>query len=444
MLFTFIKYTQPAWQFNIEPKIEGRFASCNITNADFHNELSDERFETESAKLADIGYRLWNKGVLLESTIAATEALYQLPKPSLRDEYIFIRKYWGTPWASFTLLLRIFTFKNPFEELAAYLKTKNIKRINPYEAPFEYKDYETFQSPLIALQPLVAVIIPTLNRYQYLKDVLSDLEVQTYKNFEVIVVDQSDDFQKDFYNSFHLKLQVTHQKEKLLWTARNNAMNSTKAGYFLFFDDDSRVAPNWIEEHLKCLDYFNADISAGVSLAAVGQKIPVNYSFFRWADQFDSGNALVKRKVMQQIGLFDEQFNGLRMGDGEFGFRAYSNGIKSISNYKAPRVHLKVGTGGLREMGSWDAFRTKNWFAPKPVPSVIYLYKKYLPDALRKNALLIGIMISNISYRRKGSSSMILLSMLLTILKSPVLLIQYYRSQRIAEKMLLQNKKYKQ
>ena len=95
-------------------------------------------------------------------------------------------------------------------------------------------------------------------------------------------------------------------------------------------------------------------------------------------------------------------------------------------------------------MGSWDGFRTKKWFAPKPVPSVIYLYKKYLPDALRKNALLIGIMISNISYKRKGSSSMILLSMLLTVLKSPVLLIQYYRSKRISEKMLLQTEKYKQ
>ena len=86
LLFTFIKYTQPAWQFNIEPKIEGRFASCNVTRTDYPAELSDERFETESARLADIGYRLWNKGVLLESTTEATEALHQLLKPSLRDE----------------------------------------------------------------------------------------------------------------------------------------------------------------------------------------------------------------------------------------------------------------------------------------------------------------------------------------------------------------------
>ena len=45
---------------------------------------------------------------------------------------------------------------------------------------------------------MVSVVIPTLNRYTYLKDVLEDLEKQDYENFEVIVVDQSEPFQKNF------------------------------------------------------------------------------------------------------------------------------------------------------------------------------------------------------------------------------------------------------
>jgi len=199
---------------------------------------------------------------------------------------------------------------------------------------------------------------------------------------------------------------------------------------------DSRVGADWIEQHLKCIDFFGASISAGVSLAAKGQKVPANYSFFRWADQFDSGNAMIRRSVMQHIGLYNEQFNGLRMGDGEFGFRAYINGIKSISNYKAPRIHLKVSTGGLRQMGSWDGFRSKKWFAPKPVPSVVYLFKKYFPDELCNNALFIGIMLSNVPYKYKRSSTMLLLSVLLTVIKSPLLLLQFYKSKKIAERML--------
>jgi len=145
---------------------------------------------------------------------------------------------------------------------------------------------------------------------------------------------------------------------------------------------------------------------------------------------------MVRREVFRKIGLFDEQFNGMRMGDGEFGYRAYTNGFKSISNYKAPRVHLKVSEGGLREMGSWDGFRPTKWFAPKPVPSVLYLYRKYLTKELYRHAVWLGIMLSNVSYKQKGKSSMLVLSMLLTVIKSPLLCVQYLRAAAIAKKML--------
>lgn len=436
MLFKFIRYTQPSWQLNILPQTNTSFASCYIKQEDVSEGLIDARFETLSARLADAGYNLCIRGKFLRSTVLDVKQQNTLPPPTLKDEYTFIRKYWGTPWATFALLVRLFTFKNPLKEAAAYFGTSKVKRINAHQQPYIDDSYSSFQSPLIAAAPLVAVIIPTLNRYVYLKDVLLDLEKQTYKNFEVIIFDQSDNFNEEFYNQFSVPIKLHHQKEKLLWTARNNAVRATTAEYLLFFDDDSRVDQNWIAEHIKCIDFYKADISAGVSLTAAGQKNPASYSYFRWGDQFDSGNAMVKRALFKQIGLFDEKFNGQRMGDGEFGYRAYLNGFTSISNPSASRVHLKVGSGGLREMGSWDGFRPKKWFAPKPIPSVNYLLKKYLPTPLYRNAILIGIMLSNVPYKYKRSNKMLAASILLTVLKSPLLLIQFNRSRRIAKKML--------
>lgn len=435
MIFRFIKYTQPSWQFNIQLASSKCFASCYIEEQDIPQGIIDDRFETLSARLGDAGYNLCIRGRLLQSSTGEVTKQHELPPPTLKDEYTFVRKYWGAPWASFALLVRMFTFKNPFKEIGAYISSRKVKRINAYAQPFIDESYNGFQSSIINACPLVAVIIPTLNRYTYLKDVLYDLEKQSYKNFEVLVFDQSDNFDSGFYKQFSLPIKVHHQKEKLLWTARNNAVKATAAEYLLFFDDDSRVNENWIHEHLKCIDFYNADISAGVSLATVGQKIPASYSYFRWADQFDSGNAMVKRSVFKSIGLFDEKFNGQRMGDGEFGYRAYLNGFKSISNPLASRVHLKVSSGGLREIGSWDGFRPKKWFAPKPLPSVVYLYKKYLSKPLYLNAVLIGIMLSNVPYKYKRNNKMLLLSMLLTVIKSPVLLIQFYRSAKIANQM---------
>ncbi len=435
MVFQFIKYTQPGWQFNILPTVES-FPSCYIKEASTKEEMLDKRYQTKSAQLADLGFSLVNKGVLLRSTQSDIEEFKKLPPPTLQDEYIFIKKYWGTSWASFALMRRLFSFKNPFKEINCFLKTKNIQKAALYGSSNLYHDYEDFQSSLVASQPLVAVIIPTLNRYEYLKDVLADLEKQDYKNFETIIVDQSDDFNADFYEQFQFaNCKVIRQKEKKLWTARNNAVKQTKAQYLLFFDDDSRVEKNWITEHLKCIDYFGASISAGVSFAVIGQKISDSYSYFRWATQFDSGNALVKRNVFEQIGLFDEQYNDMRMGDAEFGFRAYKNGLKSISNHKASRIHLKVGSGGLRELGSWDGFRPKKWFAPKPIPSVIYLFEKYLSKSFSRNAILLGILLSNISYKNKRSGGMLELSIFISVIKSPLLIIQYLKAKKIASRM---------
>lgn len=436
MVFTFIKYVHPSWQFNIKPHTHQLCASCLVHDTVLFSDYRDKNYQTLAAQWADAGFYLWNKGMLMQSNEQQRNNIAALPAPTLFDEYRFIKKYWGAKWVTYTLLLRLASFKNPFKEIHAASTTKLTRHINVYQSNVHTNEYNQYQSPLLAKQPFVSVIIPTLNRYGYLENALHDLEKQSWKNFEVIVIDQSDACNEEFYKQFSLNIRLIRQTEKKLWTARNQAIKKSKADYLLFFDDDSRVENNWIAEHLKALDYFNVKISAGISLSVVGGKVPANYSYFRWADQFDSGNALVHRSVFETIGYFDEKFNGMRMGDGEFGYRAYINGIASISNPLAARVHLKVKEGGLREMGSWDGFRSTKWFAPKPVPSVLYLYKKYLTPPLYRHAVFMGILLSNVPFRFKKNKYMLLASIFITILKSPLLFIQYQRSKKIADTMV--------
>jgi GT2 family glycosyltransferase len=441
VIFTFNRYLQPAWKFNVEPTESAQFSTCH-----YHPEWlplqedialpQDQHFKTEAARNADVGYRAWNRGVLTWADKEAVTKIISLPKATLRDEYAFTFKYGGKHWATYVLLRRLLSLHNPFAELAAYSKGLNIKRYIRTVDPIKRDGYHAFKSPLVAQAPFISVIIPTLNRYEYLRDVLVDLEKQDYKNFEVIIVDQSEPFDGLFYKQFKLNLQVVHQKEKLLWTARNNAVKLSTAEYLLFFDDDSRVDPDWITQHLKSLDYFNVEMSAGVSLAVIGAKVPESYNYFRWADQFDSGNALVKRDVFRKIGMFDLNFNKQSMGDGEFGIRAYLNGVRSISNPYAKRIHLKVAAGGLREIGHWDGFRPKKWFAPKPIPSVVYLFKRHYPKKLYREAILLGMMLSNVSFKNKRKNNMLLLSIFLMVVKSPLLFIQFMKSKRRADAML--------
>jgi len=242
----------------------------------------------------------------------------------------------------YVFLIRLCSFKNPLTESKAWFKTRFIKRLNYLQDPIQNKKWDVDK---YKANKKVTIIIPTLNRYLYLKDGLKDLEQQTHTNFEVIIVDQSEPFQQQFYDQFSLDLMVINQKEKALWMARNTAIENANSDLLLLYDDDSRVKKDWIENHLRCLEFFNASISSGVSISQSGAEVPTNYSFFRVSDQLDTGNVLIKKEVFQKIGLFDRQFEKQRMGDGEFGLRAYLEGFLNISNPRAGRLHLKVGSG---------------------------------------------------------------------------------------------------
>jgi glycosyltransferase involved in cell wall biosynthesis len=406
-----------------------------------HLVKEDSRYNTKAARELDLGFQAWNRGVMLEAIDVDAGTLLHKEKLTVEDDYIFIRKFFKSHRVYYFLMKNILSFRNPVKEIKALISTSHIAKevlIHPHA---EYPEYDKFESPILKENPKVSVIIPTLNRYEFLKDVMQDLEAQDYANFEVIIVDQTDEPDREFYNDFHLDKKVIFQEGKGQWLARNEAIRNSSGELYLFFDDDSRVDKDWITQHIKGLDFFNADISAGVSLSKVGDVIPENYSFFRWADQFDSGNAMVKKKVFEKVGMFDRQFDRQRMGDGEFGLRAYLNGFRSISHPYAKRIHLKTGTGGLRQMGSWDAFRPKKFFSPRPLPSVLYLYRKYYPKDYVANALIIGMLPSLVPYKWKGKKFLYPLSAIAAVLLFPVLLMQMRISWNKSSVMLKEGDK---
>ena len=435
MLFHFLKYLQPTQYFQLY-RNDGTsvFPVLRELPRKIVDQLiPDPKFQSELAREYDLSWQAIQKGY-----IGDAKTYTSFKKVPIVDEYRFLRKYFHPAWVLYVVVLRILSFKNLFREISAWNKSGNLKRSDYLKQPITYENWTSFKSELLSKEPLVSIVIPTLNRYEYLKDVLEDLEKQDYQNVEIIVVDQSNPFQNDFYEGFHLNIQLIHQTERALWLARNKAIEVSNGEYILLFDDDSRVGHNWVTNHIKCIDFFNAEISSGISVSTVGAEMPENYAFFRISDQIDTGNVLIKKQVFKKIGLFDKQFEKQRMGDGEYGLRAYLNGFKNISNPYASRVHLKVGSGGLREMGSWDAFRPKNLLAPRPIPSVLYLFRKYYGKNRTLLAILRTVPQSIIPYRYKKNKKMMVLGLIISLFLLPFVVLQVYVSWRLASKKLNQ------
>jgi glycosyltransferase involved in cell wall biosynthesis len=437
-MFEFIKYTKPAWYYCLAHKTE---TPTFIDSRKIPENLSriielDREYRTETATLMDAAYQALQKGVIP----VAANCLKNDPSlivGHIPDNYRFIKKYFGVKWSIYILVLRIATLNNPIRETGAFLSSIRVPKGRRITEPVEY-DFEHYSYDPAAKNPLVSIVIPTLNRYEYLKDVFQDLTEQTYKNFEVLICDQSVPFDEAMYAGWPFPITLIRQEEKALWMARNRCIQAAKGSCILLFDDDSRVSPDWILMHLKCIAFFNGDISAGVTDTIIGGGMGARDAHFHLSDVFDTGNAMVSRRVFEKTGLFDRQFEKQRMGDGEFGLRAYLAGYQVISNPYAKRIHLKVESGGLREMGSWDAFRPKGLFAPRPIPSVLYFVRKYFGNQSAIYLMLIAVPPSIVPYKYKGSKLLKIVSLLLLPFFIPIILFQIMYAWKLSTKKLTQ------
>ncbi len=470
MLFSFLRYIAPTWYYNISSEQSSNhnyFLDYQSLSPSLQVILDiDKGYRSEAATLCDAAYQILKKGIMADDALPLKIETQNKQSRSIKlfadcmmdinsdvfiidvvDNYRFVKRFFHPSHLYRIFFNRLITFHNPFKEIKGLLKTRKVKRVDIYaENGFSsYKEqYDAFDSQLVKSSPKVSVVIPTLNRYEYLKDVMSDLEKQDYKNFEVIVVDQTDSFNESFYNGWNLDLKVSWQREKALWLARNSAIKSAIGSYILLYDDDSRVEPDWITQHLKCLDFFQCDISSGVSLSVVGAKVPADYAYFKWSDQIDTGNVMFAKSMMHNTGMFDRQFEKQRQGDGEYGLRSYLCGKTNISNPYAKRIHLKVEQGGLRQMGSWDGLRPKKLFAPRPIPSTVYLNRKYFDNSVARLVIANNVPTSLLPYKYKSKNWASALSMLIAVICFPIVLMQTCISWRQAGKKLEEGDKIEQ
>jgi len=464
MLFAFLKYIKPTWYYNLTTP--GQFVPyfvdyCKLNAAEQDILKIDDGYCTAEGLLADAAYQAWYKGIIKRDPKFSLYANVSTKREyktrvielfkghnvkvsedvfvkNINDNYRFIRRYFNPAIAWYILLVRLFSIHNPVREVIGFIRSIMVKRVDLYHITswvLLKEEFDSFNSQLVKQQPKVSVIIPTLNRYSYLKNILRDLEKQQYTNFEVIICDQSDIFDENFYKGWNLDLKLIRQQEKALWLARNSAVEVSNGPFIAFSEDDVRIDPDWIQQHIKCIDFFKADISAGVFFPE-GSEIPVHNSYFRWADQFATGNAMLKRDVFFRTGLFDRQFEKQRSGDGEFGLRCYLFGYTSVSNPLAFSRDVKASTGGLRETGSWDSFRPTRVFAPRPVPSILYLTREYFGNHLAILMLMFSLPGSLIPYKYKANKGLKILAYFSFFLIWPLLILQVLLSWQRAGKKI--------
>lgn len=115
------------------------------------------------------------------------------------------------------------------------------------------------------MSDLISIIIPVYNVENYLEECVQSVLGQTYKNIEVILVD---DGSKDKSGDMCDKLQqidsriiVIHKDNGGLSSARNVGLAECSGNYVSFIDSDDIISEHYISDLYNCLINTNSDIS---------------------------------------------------------------------------------------------------------------------------------------------------------------------------------------
>lgn len=209
-------------------------------------------------------------------------------------------------------------------------------------------------------KPTISVILPTYNRLNRLRQVLTALENQTYplEDVEVIVVaDGCRDGTVEYLHTLKtpLRLRVDASVNQGVAAARNRGIHQATGELVVFIDDDVLPTPALLAEHQRV----HADSSA--ELVVLGPMLnPPDFKLSSWVAweqamlmkqytdmqaghwqptprQFYTGNASLARRHLLAVGGFDETFR--RAEDVELAYRLEQQGLRFVFHPEAIGYH---------------------------------------------------------------------------------------------------------
>jgi GT2 family glycosyltransferase len=248
-------------------------------------------------------------------------------------------------------------------------------------------------------RPRVSVILPAFHSGATIAASLASLERQTYRDFEIIVVESSGDeataamMARDFPN-----VRLIRAASRLLpQAARNHGVSAARGELFAFTDPDIYLAPHWLSALVEAWDE-NGEVVIG-SFACHGSSI-VDFGFHltkfskwlpagerRTVDTGPSGNMLVSRTDFERAGGFRGE---LFLGDVELSRALRARGLKLWLEPRAAGAHhhlysLRQFCRERFQRGVWYGELRRSWYSPLRV--ALLAAATILPLRLASNVL---------------------------------------------------------
>ena len=216
--------------------------------------------------------------------------------------------------------------------------------------------------------PPVSIVIPTYNRGEILCQTIKMALAQDYPDFEVIVVDQTQDPPEKvraFVAAADKRLRYVRRDTPNLPAARNAGVRIARGEIIVFIDDDVVLDPGYVRSHVA--RYGNPVLGAvtGMTLAPSpggndeAEMLKMRLGAFGIKERLEDGcfrtyaiegcNCSFRKEAIIRAGMFDERFTGSAWGeDTDLALRVKHQGYLLVLDPKVRLVHLALESGGCQ------------------------------------------------------------------------------------------------
>ncbi len=223
------------------------------------------------------------------------------------------------------------------------------------------------------MAPQVSIVIANWNGRHLLPDCVSALAAQTFRNFEIIVVDNGSRDESPAWLAAHAPeiVVICNTTNRGFAVANNQGIRASRAPLIAALNNDAIPEPNWLQALVEAADRLNwaGMFASQIILRDSGNLldstgIEVDRAGVAWnrnwkkpgPDRATNPNevfgpsaaaALYRREMLDRIGLFDEELFAY-YEDVDLAWRAQWAGWRCAYVPSAIVYHTHSGTGGQR------------------------------------------------------------------------------------------------
>jgi len=312
----------------------------------------DPHFDTISGLALDAGLRWISHGALMRhvpSLVAGSANPHADPEPTQADGIRIVTRRLGRTWGAWAIARGLKRTSLPVQDLAKSIRAmREPVPVTPtrYGLPAPESDVEP--------DARVTVLIPTVGRNDYLRNLLAQVSEQTRPPDEVVVVDQNPQDKKLDLNALNLSipLRVVHLSPPGQCSARNLGLRASTGSHILFLDDDDEIPADLIIQHLRVLSEPEVAASCGVVDDRESGPAPASELFRKASSVFPTNNTMIRRSVLLHTGLFDPTYDKGARADHDLGMRSYLAGNLHVHDPRPRLYHHHAPLGGLRTHGA--------------------------------------------------------------------------------------------